>query len=346
MSIESRMKNIHVSVIVPIYNASSDGRLAQLLQCLKNQNLRGIEFILIFDCPTDDSYEVAKQVVGIDERFLFIQNETNLHIGYTRNIGLSRASGEYIAFADDDDKMAPDMYANLYSLAKREDADIVVSPAIFDNCGEKSVELFEENVIDLQQYFIDRLVGEISEREKKSKPYPYLWGNGNMWNKIFRRSIIKEQNIQFVDTRRCTFEDILFQLEVFCLSRKIVSDMTPYYTHIYYKNRSNTSRSKEYTSISNKCNFLLKLIELHHSYPQMIAIGRVEKKVLDTLIDIVEKQKMNDKNSRGLNTIMSVSQLRYLNFFIHWFPSFIFRESVKIQIFYLLRVWSIKFSLR
>ena len=149
MSIESRMENIHVSVIVPIYNASSDGRLVQLLQCLKNQKLRGIEFILIFDCPTDDSYEVAKQVVGIDERFLFIQNETNQHIGYTRNIGLSRARGEYIAFADDDDKMAPDMYANLYSLAKREDADIVLSPAIFDNCGEKSVELFEENVIDL-----------------------------------------------------------------------------------------------------------------------------------------------------------------------------------------------------
>ena len=339
------MENIPVSVIVPIYNASSDGRLSQLLQCLKVQNLRGIEFILVFDCPTDDSYEVAKQIVDKDDRFLLVQNKTNQHIGYTRNIGLNRASGEYIAFADDDDKMSSDMYTNLYALAKREDADIVVSPAIFDNCGVKTVELFEEDTTDLQQYFIDRLVGEISEREKINKPYPYLWGNGNMWNKIFRRSIIKEHNIQFVDTKCCSFEDILFQLEVFCLSRKVVSDTTPYYTHIYYKNRSNTSQSKEYTSITNKSNFLLKLIKLYQLFPQKIEKGRVEKKVLDTLIDIVEKLKMNDKNG-GLNTIMSAFQLRSIDLFIYWFPSFIFRENLRIQIFYLLRVWSIKFSLR
>ena len=339
------MKNIHVSVIVPIFNASSDGRLARLLQCLKGQNMRGIEFILIFDCPTDDSYEIAKKVVDKDERFLFVQNKTNQHIGYTRNIGLNMASGEYIAFADDDDEMAPDMYADLYALAKREDADIVASPAIFDNCGEKSVELFEEKVIDLRQYFIDRLVGEISEREKKSKPYPYLWGNGNMWNKIFRKSIIKEHDIQFVDTKCCSFEDVLFQLEVFCMSSKVVSDMTPYYTHIYYKNKSNTSQSREYTSVLNKCNFLLELIELHYSFPQKIAKERVEKKVLDTLIDLVDKLKVNDKN-RDLNKILNASQLRHLNLFIHWFPSFILRESVRIQIYYLLRVWSIKFSIR
>lgn len=339
------MEYIHVSVIVPIYNASSDGRLVKLLQCLKEQNMRGIEFILIFDCPTDDSYEIAKKIVDKDERFLFVQNKINQHIGYTRNIGLNMARGEYIAFADDDDEMAPDMYADLYALAKREDADIVVSPAIFDNCGEKSVELFEGNAIDLRQYFIDRLVGEISERERKSKPYPYLWGNGNMWNKLFRKSIIKEHGIQFVDTKCCSFEDVLFQLEVFCLSRKVVSDMSPYYTHIYYRNRSNTSRSKEYTSISNKCNFLLRLIELHLLFPQKIAKERVEKKVIDTLIDFVDKLKVNDKD-RDLNTILNASQLRHLNLFIHWLPSFIFRESVRVQIFYLLRVWSIKFSLR
>lgn len=325
---------VSVSVIVPVYNAVSGGRLTRLLESLKAQSLQEIEFVLVFDKPTDESITIAKQVIAGDSRFVFIENERNLHIGLTRNQGLATARGKYIAFADDDDKMAPEMYANLYDIAQKENADIVVSPAIFDNQGNKSIEHFDYYVTDLQQYFVNRLVGPISENERYSDPYPYLWGNGNMWNKIFRRSLIVDNHISFVNTRYCSFEDVLFQLELFCLTNKISYDMTPYYTHIYYENRLNTSLTKEYTSHSNRCAFLSKLMDLRDVYPQMISKDRVEKLVLDTLIDIVSK---NVKSLHLKELVKLKNQVDTFNLCktIKWYPQFLHKEKWNVRKFYL-----------
>lgn len=332
---------VSVSVIVPVHNAVSGGRLTRLLGSLKAQSLQGIEFVLVFDKPTDDSIIIAKQVVGGDSRFVFIENEENLHIGLTRNRGLAAAKGEYIAFADDDDMMASEMYANLYDIAQKENADIVVSPAIFNNQGKKSIEHFDYQVSDLQQYFVNRLIGAISENEKYTDPYPYLWGNGNMWNKIFRRSLIVDNHISFVNTKYCSFEDVLFQLELFCLTKKISYDMTPYYTHIYYENRLNTSLTKEYTSNSNRCTFLSKLMVIRDTYPQVISKDRVEKKVLDTLIDIVSK---NVKSLHIKNAITILNKVDTYNLCktIRWYPQFLQRETWNVRKFYLQYIFLLK----
>lgn len=327
------MESVKISSIVPIYNAVSNGRLRKLLNCLKNQTIKEIEFILVFDSPTDNSIEEAKIVIGNDNRFIFIENDKNLHIGRSRNKGLSFAKGEYVAFADDDDLLKPDMYKNLYEVAKKNNADVVVSPAIFNNQGEESIEFFDYDAPDLQQYFIDRLVGEISEDEKKSEPYPYLWGNGNMWNKIFRRSVIVHHHIQFVDTRYCCFEDVLFQLEFFCNAVTVVSDPTPYYTHIYYNNRSNTSMSEGYNSDLSRCNFLSNLLELHLSYPERISKDRTEKKVLDTLMNIYPRV-LNHSISTAIK-LQKCFKSGHLNYLIGWYPSYIREYVLKTKMHYL-----------
>ena len=337
-----RKEEIKVSVIVPVYNAASNNRLANMLECLQMQTLQNIEFILVFDCPTDDSYTIANQIVGNDIRFVFLRNETNRHIGFSRNIGLDASTGEYVAFADDDDTMLPDMYEKLYILAKEKKSDIVVSPAIINNKGCKTIEFFDTESSNLQQYFVDRLVGEQSDSERKIEPYPYLWSNGNMWNKIFKRSLIIDRKIRFVDTKQCCFEDILFQLELFCQTNKIVCDTAPYYTHIYYHDHSNTSTTDDYNSWLNKCNYLSKIIELHEVYYRLISKDRVEKRTLEILVSLLSEKRKIAEKQRILDRFDEVKLYRLVS----WFPSFLRENGIKVQIFYLIYIYIIKIYLR
>lgn len=337
------MKNVKLSVIVPIYNAVSNGRLSRLLNCLKNQTLEEIEFVLVLDRPTDNSINETIRIVGDDDRFILVENKENLHIGLSRNKGIELSKGYYIAFADDDDMMRFDMYEKMYDLAIETDADIVVSPAIFNDRGKETIEYFDDKSPNLQQYFVNRLSGEISDQEKRLDPYPYLWGNGNMWNKIFKRSIVIDKNIRFVNTRNCCFEDILFQLELFSLTDRIVCDMIPYYTHIYYSDKSNTSITREYNSEVNKINFLSKLIDLYYTYPQIISKDRIEKKVLNMLLPIISRSPMGIMASKSY--FMDCFNTFRLYHLIRWYPGFMHEKGITTQIRQLYYVALLKFYL-
>lgn len=105
-----------VSVIVPIYNAGV--HLSKCLDSLIHQTLQDIEIILVLDCPTDGSEKVAAFYASQFSNIKLIHNQTNQHIGVSRNIGLEAATGEYIGFSDHDDFCLPDMFEELYQVAK------------------------------------------------------------------------------------------------------------------------------------------------------------------------------------------------------------------------------------
>lgn len=268
------IESVKVSIIVPIYNSNKNGRLQRLLNCLKAQTLSAIEIILILDCPTDGSDLVVKNEVQGDNRFVVLENEENLHIGGSRNRGLDIARGEFVAFVDHDDVLDAWMYADLYELAVQDRADVVVSPATIQIGNNKNVELFDD-VSEKQSDFLDYLVGETSDKERESSKYPYLYGNGNMWNKIFRLALIRETGLRFVDTRRCCREDVLFQMHFFCQTRNIAVTSRSYYTHILYADNTNYSSSVAYNSDLSMCNFLKEYMDLFLLYSPLIAKERV-----------------------------------------------------------------------
>lgn len=94
-----------ISFIIPIYNA--EGYLAQCIESIQTQ--RGdflLEIILIDDQSTDSSLSIAQRYAQADERITVL---TQPHAGQSaaRNLGLRHAKGEYIAFVDADDYLAP-----------------------------------------------------------------------------------------------------------------------------------------------------------------------------------------------------------------------------------------------
>lgn len=95
-----------ISFIIPIYNA--EDYLAQCIESIFAQRgTYSYEIILIDDESTDNSLAIAQAYAGKDSRVIVL---TQPHAGQSaaRNLGLRHAKGEYIAFVDADDYLAPD----------------------------------------------------------------------------------------------------------------------------------------------------------------------------------------------------------------------------------------------
>ncbi len=110
-----------VSVIVPVYNV--EPYIAKCLGSLMGQTMQELEFIIVDDCGTDRSMDIARTFAARDSRFRILDGEKNLGEGATRNRGMDVAQGEYIGFVDSDDWVAPDFFQLLYEKAAAENAD-------------------------------------------------------------------------------------------------------------------------------------------------------------------------------------------------------------------------------
>jgi glycosyltransferase involved in cell wall biosynthesis len=126
-----------VSVIIPVYNVEK--YLSQCLDSIVNQTLKDIEIICINDASTDDSLAILQEYARRDDRFIIINNETNVGApGAVKNEGLKQASGEYIGFVDSDDWIDENYFLILYNNAVAYDCDISASTKIIIHKNDKT----------------------------------------------------------------------------------------------------------------------------------------------------------------------------------------------------------------
>lgn len=110
-----------VSVVIPVHN--SEKYLERCIGTLRNQSLRGMEFIFVDDCSTDNSTAVIERHARADSRIRLIRNAANSGPGASRNAGIAAARGEYVGFLDSDDYLSPTFYEALYNAAASEPAE-------------------------------------------------------------------------------------------------------------------------------------------------------------------------------------------------------------------------------
>ena len=94
-----------ISIIVPIYNA--EAYLPACLDSLLAQTVQDLQIILVDDGSTDSCQAIAQRYAAQEPRIELYQQP---HAGQSaaRNLGLTHAKGQYIAFVDADDTIAPD----------------------------------------------------------------------------------------------------------------------------------------------------------------------------------------------------------------------------------------------
>lgn len=93
-----------LSVIMPSYNCEE--YIADAIKSIIDQDFKDFEFIIVNDGSTDKTEEIILSFE--DPRIIVIQNEYNIGNYPSRNIGIKRAKGKYIAIMDSDDIALPD----------------------------------------------------------------------------------------------------------------------------------------------------------------------------------------------------------------------------------------------
>ena len=95
-----------VSVLVPVFNG--DRYLDEALRCAQRQTYRNLEIIVRDDGSDDDSGLVAESFCSRDSRFTYIPGGTR-RLGGTGNMVelLGLASGEFVKFLHQDDRLEP-----------------------------------------------------------------------------------------------------------------------------------------------------------------------------------------------------------------------------------------------
>lgn len=96
-----RQNQEQVSVILPVYNAETT--LATALQSLTDQSWQYLEIIVVDDCSTDGTLDIARSFAKQDSRISVLSNHVNQGAYAARNTGLAAAKGEFITTHDADD---------------------------------------------------------------------------------------------------------------------------------------------------------------------------------------------------------------------------------------------------
>lgn len=94
-----------VSIVLPVYNGERFLRAS--IDSVIAQTFPNWELLILDDCSTDSSPEIAKEYEQRDSRIIYYRNEKNLRLPGNLNKGFSLAKGDYLTWTSDDNMYRP-----------------------------------------------------------------------------------------------------------------------------------------------------------------------------------------------------------------------------------------------
>ncbi len=90
-----------VSIIIPYYKKKIF--ISKTIKSILNQSYKNFEIIIVYDDTDMSELNYLKKIVKGDKRFQILINKKNLGVSKSRNKGIKKSKGKYIAFIDSDD---------------------------------------------------------------------------------------------------------------------------------------------------------------------------------------------------------------------------------------------------
>lgn len=227
-----------ISIIVPIYNAEKYIKIC--LDSLINQTKKELEFILINDGSTDNTEKIIKKYK--DPRIKYYKNK-NQGIGKTRNFGIEKSTGKYIMFLDSDDFLEKNACELLFNEVLERKIDLLVFG--FSKCS--NITKTEENL------------PSFSSTSLKKDPSLITSINLSPWNKIYKTSLIKNNNIRFIEDLK--YEDVPFVIMALDKAQNISKLDKCLYNYVIHGNSETTIRDERVFDI-------LRIIDIIRIYFQ------------------------------------------------------------------------------
>ena len=105
-----------ISVLIPVYN--TEKYLRECVDSTISQTYSQLEIILVDDGSADNSGKICDEYAQNDKRVKVI-HKPNGGLSSARNVGIDKATGEYIAFVDSDDYLKKDYVEKLLETIKK-----------------------------------------------------------------------------------------------------------------------------------------------------------------------------------------------------------------------------------
>lgn len=267
-----------VSIIIPVYNVAP--YIKRCLDSVVAQTYQDdIECILVDDCGTDNSVEIAQHYIDNYKgniQFKFIHHEKNLGQSEARNTGIRMASGEWLFFLDSDDALTHNCLHTLLALQEKyPDIDFVQGNLLdeserISHYGFNNIPEYCNNVVILEDLMLRRIITSVC-------------------NRLIKHSLFKENDLFF--PAGMIHEDMYW---IYFFSKHVhAAAFTQIGTYIYYTNENSTmtsvsqsTRIKRYTSRLQASNEYLTDL-LNNSYPNHIRHQYFAVNLLSCLTELV-----------------------------------------------------------
>lgn len=192
-----------ISVIIPVYNVES--WLRRAVGSLQNQTCTSYEILLVDDGSTDGSGALCDKLADDDVRIRVIHQE-NQGAAAARNAAIEIARGDYLYFMDGDDWCDRTMLKDMYRVASERNLDLLITGFTIDTYYDDEGKYYRElrnapdRIFESQEEFRANAC-QLFDAQLLYAP----------WNKLYRRSYIKEKGIRFPGT---FWDDLPFNLDV------------------------------------------------------------------------------------------------------------------------------------
>ncbi|MCD8318025.1 MAG: glycosyltransferase [Paraprevotella sp.] len=231
-----------ITLVVPIYNVAP--YLERCLHSLERQTYQNIEVILMDDCSTDRSLEIAEKMSATDGRFKVFCLPKNSGAGDTRQAAIDKSSGEFIGFVDADDYVDADFVAVLYGLIKETGADMACCQHYF----------YDEKYRRLRTPWVsDNKIVRLSSCEAMHKMRCYDQMDEGLWNKLCRRRIVVNHRM-----KAFPFEDAFVLYKYTPEAKSIALCCIPLY---YYYQRDGSLMHTVYTPYKAFARYKLDILK-------------------------------------------------------------------------------------
>ena len=246
-----------VSIIMPAYNAEK--YVDKAIMSVIGQIYDDWELVIVDDCSTDRTAETCESYSAKDGRIKLFKNISNQGISRTKNIALSKATGKYIAFCDDDDIMNEKALSDNIKLMEEHDSQVV-------RWSYRTVRLNEKGDL-VRVTNVDCKDGVYSSRKEIFDNYENVHTMLSCdWTGLYDASFLNKHSICFDESFRFGGEDTNFNADTLKYVENMTMNSKCYYDWYLRKNHSTTEKrninfcmsmmqvaQKEYELIRDNC---------------------------------------------------------------------------------------------
>jgi len=258
-----------VSILVPVYKVAKF--IERSIHSLFNQSYDKIEFIFVDDCSPDNSIEILRTVMQQYphrlEHINIITHERNRGLAAARNTAIANARGTFILQIDSDDFIESTMVSEMFELAIRENADIVMSDYYIQWATRKKYVT--------QTYTGDK--GQFLQQLLSATAMPAVW------NKMIRRELYLRNNIKASEGVNIG-EDLAVMPKLVYNANKIVKINKAYVYYVQFNNHSYTKTFsvkslKDISWVLNDLESYFNNTHLSEQAARSLTLARITKKI-------------------------------------------------------------------